>query len=43
MSAIKSSINTRSEEFKANAKAMAALVDDLREKSALDYLPISIK
>ena len=33
MSVIKSSLNTRSEEFKANAAAMAALVADLREKT----------
>ncbi|WP_173985328.1 carboxyl transferase domain-containing protein [Magnetospirillum sp. SS-4] len=30
MTVIKSSINPRSDEFKANAKAMAAVVDDLR-------------
>ncbi len=35
MSVIKSGLNTRSAEFKANAAAMGALVDDLREKSAL--------
>ena len=35
MSVIKSALNTRSEEFKANAAAMQVLVDDLREKSAL--------
>ncbi|MBI4984199.1 MAG: methylcrotonoyl-CoA carboxylase, partial [Rhodocyclales bacterium] len=34
MSVIKSSLNTRSDEFKANAAAMAALVADLREKTA---------
>ena len=33
MSVIKSSLNTRSEEFKANAAAMSALVADLREKT----------
>jgi 3-methylcrotonyl-CoA carboxylase beta subunit len=33
MSVIKSSINTRSDEFKANAAAMRALVDDLHEKT----------
>ena len=33
MSVIKSSINTRSEDFKANAAAMRTLVDDLREKT----------
>ena len=35
MSVIKSAIDTRSDEFRANAAAMRALVDDLREKSAL--------
>jgi 3-methylcrotonyl-CoA carboxylase beta subunit len=35
VSAIKSKLNPRSEEFKANTAAMQALVDDLREKSAL--------
>jgi 3-methylcrotonyl-CoA carboxylase beta subunit len=35
VSVIQSAINPRSAEFKANAAAMAALVDDLREKSAL--------
>ncbi|MBK9522505.1 MAG: methylcrotonoyl-CoA carboxylase [Rhodocyclaceae bacterium] len=34
MSVIKSALNTRSEEFKANAAAMRVLVDDLREKTA---------
>jgi len=34
MSVIKSSLNPRSDEFKANAAAMAALVNDLREKTA---------
>ncbi len=34
MSVIKSNINTRSEDFKANTAAMQALVDDLREKTA---------
>ena len=34
MSAIKSALNTRSEEFKTNAAAMRVLVDDLREKTA---------
>ncbi len=34
MSTIKSAINTRSAEFRANAEAMCALVADLREKSA---------
>jgi 3-methylcrotonyl-CoA carboxylase beta subunit len=33
MSVIKSSLNTRSEEFKANAAAMRQLVDDLRAKT----------
>jgi 3-methylcrotonyl-CoA carboxylase beta subunit len=33
MSVIKSQLNPRSDEFKANAAAMRALVDDLREKS----------
>ena len=35
MSIIKSSLNTRSDEFKANVAAMRALVEDLREKTAL--------
>ena len=35
MSIIKSSLNTRSDEFKTNVAAMQALVDDLREKTAL--------
>jgi 3-methylcrotonyl-CoA carboxylase beta subunit len=35
MSVIKSKLNPRSEEFKANAAAMEALVADLNEKSAL--------
>jgi 3-methylcrotonyl-CoA carboxylase beta subunit len=35
MSVIKSRLNPRSEEFKANAAAMQAIVADLREKSAL--------
>ncbi|MBI4990086.1 MAG: methylcrotonoyl-CoA carboxylase [Rhodocyclales bacterium] len=34
MTVIKSQLNTRSEEFRANAAAMRALVDDLREKTA---------
>src|SRR5690349_2960540 len=34
MSAIKSQLNTRSPEFKANAERMKALVDDLKEKVA---------
>ena len=34
MSVIKSSLNTRSEEFRANAEAMRVLVEDLREKTA---------
>src|SRR5262247_2656743 len=34
MSAIKSAVNPRSEEFRANAAAMAALVQDLRDKVA---------
>ncbi|MFT3760743.1 carboxyl transferase domain-containing protein [Thauera sp.] len=34
MSTIKSSINTRSEDFQSNAKAMRGLVDDLRAKAA---------
>jgi 3-methylcrotonyl-CoA carboxylase beta subunit len=34
MSAIKSKLNVRSEEFRANAAAMRALVDDLRQKLA---------
>ena len=33
MSTIKSNLNTRSDEFRANAKAMRALVADLREKT----------
>ncbi len=33
MSVIKSKLNTRSEEFKANSAAMSALVADLREKT----------
>ena len=33
MSVIKSRLNTRSEEYKANAAAMSALVADLREKT----------
>ncbi|MDD3379590.1 MAG: carboxyl transferase domain-containing protein [Rugosibacter sp.] len=35
MSVIQSAINIRSEEFKTNAAAMQALIDDLQEKSAL--------
>jgi 3-methylcrotonyl-CoA carboxylase beta subunit len=35
MAAIKSQLNTRSDEFKANVAAMRSLVDDLREKTAL--------
>ncbi len=35
MSVIKSSINTRSAEFKANAEYMSGLVDDLRDKMAV--------
>ena len=35
MSVIKSKLNPRSDEFKANAAAMQSLVDDLREKSTL--------
>ncbi len=35
MAIIESKLDTRSAEFKANAAAMQALVDDLREKSAL--------
>jgi 3-methylcrotonyl-CoA carboxylase beta subunit len=35
MAVIKSQLDPRSEEFQANAAAMKALVDDLREKSAL--------
>lgn len=35
MSVIKSKLNPRSKEFKANAAAMQKLVDDLREQSAL--------
>jgi len=34
MTVIKSQLNPRSEEFRANAVAMRALVDDLREKTA---------
>jgi len=34
MTILKSKLNPRSEEFKANAAAMRALVDDLREKTA---------
>ncbi|MCW2286552.1 3-methylcrotonyl-CoA carboxylase beta subunit [Rhodoblastus acidophilus] len=34
MSVLKSSINTRSEDFEANRAAMKALVEDLREKAA---------
>jgi len=34
MQALKSNVNTRSDEFKANAAAMRGLVDDLREKFA---------
>ncbi|MBT0963281.1 carboxyl transferase domain-containing protein [Denitromonas iodatirespirans] len=34
MSTIKSKINTRSEEFRANAESMQAVVDDLRDKAA---------
>ncbi|MBI4998765.1 MAG: methylcrotonoyl-CoA carboxylase [Rhodocyclales bacterium] len=34
MSAIRSKLDVRSEDFRANAAAMRALVDDLREKSA---------
>ncbi|MBX3648193.1 MAG: methylcrotonoyl-CoA carboxylase [Rhodocyclaceae bacterium] len=34
MSVIKSQLNPRSDEFRANAAAMRALVDDLREKTA---------
>jgi 3-methylcrotonyl-CoA carboxylase beta subunit len=34
VSVIKSTLNTRSEEFKANAAAMRVLVEDLREKTA---------
>jgi 3-methylcrotonyl-CoA carboxylase beta subunit len=33
VSVIKSKLNTRSEEYKANAAAMSALVADLREKT----------
>jgi hypothetical protein len=33
VSVIKSKLNTRSEEFKANSAAMNALVADLREKT----------
>ncbi|HYY62866.1 MAG TPA: methylcrotonoyl-CoA carboxylase, partial [Burkholderiales bacterium] len=32
MSAIKSQLNTRSPEFRANVERMKALVDDLKEK-----------
>ena len=35
MSVIKSTINPRSAEFKANAEQMTTLVDDLRDKMAL--------
>ncbi len=34
MSVIKSALNTRGDEFKANAAAMQTLVDDLRDKAA---------
>ncbi|PKO79150.1 MAG: methylcrotonoyl-CoA carboxylase, partial [Betaproteobacteria bacterium HGW-Betaproteobacteria-13] len=34
MSIIKSAINTRSEEFQANAKSLRGMVDDLRAKAA---------
>ncbi|MGE0014001.1 MAG: carboxyl transferase domain-containing protein, partial [Azoarcus sp.] len=34
MSIIKSTINTRSEEFQANAKSLRGMVDDLRTKAA---------
>ena len=34
MQALKSNVNTRSDEFKANAAAMRGLVDDLRDKFA---------
>ena len=34
MSIIKSTINTRSEEFQANAKSLRGMVDDLRAKAA---------
>jgi len=34
MSAIKSQLNTRSADFKANAERMKALVDDLKQKVA---------
>ena len=35
MSIIKSKLNTRTEDYRANVAAMQALVDDLREKTAL--------
>ncbi|MBI5899682.1 MAG: methylcrotonoyl-CoA carboxylase [Rhodocyclales bacterium] len=35
MSIIKSKLNTRSDDYRANVAAMQALVDDLREKTAL--------
>ena len=35
MSIIKSKLNTRSDDYRANVAAMRALVDDLREKTAL--------
>src|SRR5690606_5273975 len=35
MSVLKSNLNTRSEEFKANAQHMSALVADLKEKVAI--------
>ncbi len=38
MQALKTQINTRSEEFRANAQAMRALVDDLRAKAATTAL-----
>ena len=34
MQALKSNVNTRSDEFKANAQAMRALIEDLRGKAA---------
>ena len=34
MTVIKSQLNTRSDEFRANAAAMQALVDDLRAKTS---------
>ena len=34
MTVIKSQLNPRSDEFRANAAAMRALVDDLRAKTA---------